>query len=270
MAQPRAVEAVRILAESQGGCIRPVQLRRTNLDTDQAEPVIVPCGSPLGSVCPACSERCKSLRAEQCRDGWHLEDEPVAPPAKPDDWQAWLLEKRAELQQLADQAAASGQDLGELDELLAELDKEIAKSGIRGKADPAAKGNTRRHRSTRRRQDAPDLPRREISPRTTGRVYTASNGKTYRPSMFLTLTCDSYGKVGDDGTPSIQTATTTSAPPATRSTFPRCSTGSFRTYAATSATTFSTSPPSNPSAAWPRTRTWRCVAPFLAPTCARS
>jgi hypothetical protein len=26
-------------------------------------------------------------------------------------------------------------------------------------------------------------------------------GKVYRPSMFLTLTCDSYGKVGPDGTP---------------------------------------------------------------------
>ena len=38
-------------------------------------------------------------------------------------------------------------------------------------------------------------------PRTTGKVYTAPDGKTYRPSMFLTLTCDSYGKVADDGTP---------------------------------------------------------------------
>jgi hypothetical protein len=32
-------------------------------------------------------------------------------------------------------------------------------------------------------------------------VFTAPDGKRYRPSMFLTLTCDSYGKVGDDGTP---------------------------------------------------------------------
>jgi len=27
------------------------------------------------------------------------------------------------------------------------------------------------------------------------------DGKSYRPSIFLTLTCDSYGKVGEDGTP---------------------------------------------------------------------
>jgi hypothetical protein len=200
MARPRAAEAVQMLAESRGGCIRPVQLRRTNLDTGQSESVIVPCGSPLESVCLACAERCKSLRIEQCREGWHLEDEPVPAPGPLDDWQTWLLEKRAELQQLRDQAATTGQDLSELDELLAELDRDLAATGIRGKLDPIRKNGSRRHRSTRRRQDAPDLPRREISPRTTGRVYTAPNGKTYRPSMFLTLTMDSYGKV-DDGIP---------------------------------------------------------------------
>ena len=32
-------------------------------------------------------------------------------------------------------------------------------------------------------------------------MFTAPDGKSYRPSMFLTLTCDSYGKVRDDGTP---------------------------------------------------------------------
>jgi hypothetical protein len=56
----------------------------------------------------------------------------------------------------------------------------------------------RRARSTRRRQDAPDLPRRRVSDRTTGRVYTTPDGKAYRPSMFLTLTLDSYGNVGAD------------------------------------------------------------------------
>jgi hypothetical protein len=32
-------------------------------------------------------------------------------------------------------------------------------------------------------------------------VYAARDGKRYRPSMFLTLTCDSYGTVNGDGTP---------------------------------------------------------------------
>ncbi len=40
-----------------------------------------------------------------------------------------------------------------------------------------------------------------MSDRTTGQVYTAPDGKFYRPSMFLTLSRDSYGKVRDDGTP---------------------------------------------------------------------
>jgi hypothetical protein len=199
-ANPRAADAVRMLAEASGGCIRPVQLRRTNLDTGLTEQVIVPCGSPLASVCPSCAERCKSLRVQQCRDGWHLEDEPTAPPNPPDDWQTWLLEQRADAQRLRDQAAASGQDTDDLDELLAELETELAKTGIRGKPDPSA-SRASRHRSTRPRQDAPDLPRRKVATRTTGKVYTAPGGKTYRPSMFLTLTCDSYGRVLEGGTP---------------------------------------------------------------------
>jgi hypothetical protein len=51
-------------------------------------------------------------------------------------------------------------------------------------------------RNARRRQDAPDLPRRAVAPRTIGKTYTAPRGKTFRPSMFITLTCDSYGKIG--------------------------------------------------------------------------
>ncbi len=50
-----------------------------------------------------------------------------------------------------------------------------------------------RKRSTRRRQDAPDLPTRQMRKTTLGRQYA---GK-YRPSMFFTLTCDSYGPVRD-------------------------------------------------------------------------
>ena len=56
---------------------------------------------------------------------------------------------------------------------------------MRGKAAPDRPA--RRHRSTRRRQDAPDLPRRKVSPRTVGKTYTAPDGKTFRPSLFVTL-----------------------------------------------------------------------------------
>jgi hypothetical protein len=162
---------------------------------------MVPCGATLAGKCPACAERARSLRAAQCGEGWHLEDEPIHQPDPPDDWQAWLLEQRADAQKLRDHAATAGQDTDDLEQLIGELDAELVRAGVRGKPDPGKKGAARRHRSTRRRQDAPDLPRRKISPRTTGKVYTAPDGKTYRPSMFLTLTCDSYGKVRDDGTP---------------------------------------------------------------------
>ena len=52
----------------------------------------------------------------------------------------------------------------------------------------------RRVRSTRRRQDAPDLPRVAVEDRTVGQVFTAPDGREYRPSMFLTLTLPSYGQ----------------------------------------------------------------------------
>lgn len=51
-------------------------------------------------------------------------------------------------------------------------------------------------RSTRRRQDVPDLPRVPMEDRTVGRAFEAPDGKTYRPSMFVTLTLPSYGAIG--------------------------------------------------------------------------
>ncbi len=199
LARPLAREVVRDLAVEHGACIRPVQLRRTNLDTGDVEQVLVPCGHTLASVCPSCAERARALRAAQCREGWHLEHEPVIDPDSATEDQRWWIQTRADAQALRDQAASDGQDTGDLDELVTELDDEITDAGMRGNVLPARP--TRRHRSTKRRQDAPDLPRRKISARTVGKTYTAPDGKTFRPSMFLTLTCPSYGRVRDDGTP---------------------------------------------------------------------
>ena len=196
---PLAREVVKDLAVEHGACIRPIQLRRTNLDTGEVDTVLVPCGHTLAHVCPSCAERARTLRAAQCREGWHLEDEPDIDPDPATDDQKFWVEKRAEAQQLRDHAASAGQDTTDLDELLTELDEEITNAGMRGKAAPDRPA--RRHRSTRRRQDAPDLPRRKVSPRTVGKTYTAPDGKTFRPSLFVTLTCPSYGRVGADGTP---------------------------------------------------------------------
>jgi hypothetical protein len=199
LSMPLAHDVVRDLAVEHGACIRPVQLRRRNLDTGEVEQVLVPCGNTLASSCPSCAERAKTLRAAQCREGWHLEHEPPDNPAPATGDQQWWVILRAEAQRDRDQAEAAGQDTTDFDELISELDAELAKAGVRGKVAPAKPA--RRHRSTRRRQDAPDLPRRKVNPRTVGKTYTAPDGKTFRPSMFVTLTCPSYGRVGEDGTP---------------------------------------------------------------------
>src|SRR5215472_7338472 len=91
LAMPLARDVVRDLAVEHGACIRPIQLRRRNLDTGEVDQVLVPCGNTLASVCPACAERARTLRAAQCREGWHLEDEPVvqADPATED--QKWWI-----------------------------------------------------------------------------------------------------------------------------------------------------------------------------------
>jgi hypothetical protein len=178
LAMPLAREVVRDLAIESGACIRPVQLRRRNLDTGEVDQVLVPCGNTLASACPACAERARNLRASQCREGWHLEDEPDLGPGPATEDQKGLVLLRAEAQQHRDLADQAGADTTGYDELIAELDAELAKAGIRGKAAPSRPA--RRHRSTRRRQDAPDLPRRKIDPRTVGKTYTAPDGKTFR------------------------------------------------------------------------------------------
>ena len=88
-----------------------------------------------------------------------------------------------------------------MDDDIAEIDAGLAAEGVRGKAAPDNRDRPRRTRSTRRRQDAPGLPRLPVDKRTVGRAYVAPDGATWRPSMFLTLTCDSYGRVNGDGTP---------------------------------------------------------------------
>ena len=136
MAMPLARDVVKDIAINHGGCIRPVQLRRTDLATGETEQVLVPCGHTLASVCPACAERAKNLRAAQCREGWHLDHEPDLEPDPATGDQEWWIEHRAEVQARRDRAAASGEDTEDLDQLLAELDEEINRAGMRGKVSP--------------------------------------------------------------------------------------------------------------------------------------
>ena len=77
LSMPLARDVVKDLAVEHGACVRPIQLRRTNLDTGEADTVLVPCGHTLAHVCPSCAERARTLRAAQCREGWHLETNPT-------------------------------------------------------------------------------------------------------------------------------------------------------------------------------------------------
>ncbi|MBX6769938.1 MAG: replication initiation protein, partial [Actinomadura rubrobrunea] len=200
---PLARQALERVAVEHGVCVRPVPMRRVDLRTGESQVVYVPCGHTLASVCPSCAERKRKLRAVQCAQGWHLEEEPVITRADPNEEQRGLLELRALAQAKRDEADQVGTAHGEpvefWDGLLRELDVEIERSGIRGSLQTGGR-RKRRVRSTRRRQDVADLPRRPVEARTVGKVFRGRNGKTFRPSIFLTLTLDSYGKVNSDGT----------------------------------------------------------------------
>ncbi|WP_026124169.1 replication initiator [Nocardiopsis baichengensis] len=207
MAQPLAREVAEQIAADKGVCIRPVSLRRTDITTGATEVIDVPCGTTLASRCPACARRKRSMRRSQCEEGWHLTSEPEPAPDDPtevqQDWVAKRAVVTAERDRLADEGTASAEELAALDGAIADLDEEITASGLRGSVAPSSSsGKSRRSRSTRRRQDAPDLPKRQMKRSTLGRAFTdTASGKVFRPSMFLTLTLDSYGRVKSDGTP---------------------------------------------------------------------
>ena len=99
MAAPLARQVVKDLAAEHGACLRPVQLRRTEIDTGHVEQVLIPCGHTLASVCPSCAERARILRAAQCREGWHLDHEPVIDPDPATEEQRELITDRAEAQE---------------------------------------------------------------------------------------------------------------------------------------------------------------------------
>ncbi|GAA4378009.1 hypothetical protein GCM10023088_38440 [Actinomadura verrucosospora] len=202
---PLARGVLEAVAVEHGVCIRPVPMRRVDLNTGAAEVVYVPCGHTLASVCPSCAERKRKLRAVQCSQGWHLTEEPVITRADPDDEQRAWMELRAQAAAARDKAAeegsAEGEDVGFWDAVVRDLDNELERTGVRGALKSGEESKGRRTRSTRRRQDAPDLPRRPVDSRTLGKVYRGKDGKTFRPSIFLTLTLDSYGRVRADGTP---------------------------------------------------------------------
>jgi hypothetical protein len=127
-----------------------------------------------------------------------------------DEEQAAMLRLRADFEYLRHEALTNSRwdHVADLEEGIAEVEALMRASGLRGAATPPRPGDgdgggetPRRKRSTRRRQDAPNLPRRKVIARTIGRTFTSKKGAVYQPSTFLTFTLPSYGRVRDDGSP---------------------------------------------------------------------
>ncbi|MEV4247271.1 replication initiator, partial [Streptosporangium canum] len=154
----------------------------------------IPCGTAQEAKCPPCAKRNKQLRMAQCREGWHLDHEPVAEPHPSTEDQKWLIEFRADVQAKRDEAERDGEEVADWDEAIAGIDAEINAAGMRGTV-LGGRTTPKRSRSTRRRQDAPDLPKRARQDTTLGRTFVAADGRVYRPSLFVTLTLPSYGKI---------------------------------------------------------------------------
>jgi hypothetical protein len=151
------LEAVQEYAVKERVCIRPLLRRVIDRQTGEAVLVALPCQSTRESRCPSCAARARTLRMHQCIAGWHLEEEPDI--------------VTGEKKRPAEKEPSAEEDTPEND------------------------GEARRGRSTRRRSDAADLPRRPQEDRTIGQVFRAPDGRSYRPSMFITLTLPGYGRI---------------------------------------------------------------------------
>ncbi|WP_228793050.1 helitron helicase-like domain-containing protein [Nocardia cyriacigeorgica] len=184
-------------AEKFDVCKRPIPMRVEDPKTLTVSYVAAPCKSTIESVCPACAKQARYLRMTQCREGWHLDAEPVEEPKDPTEQQTDLVAARSDLfnQYQGAKAEDDAELMAGIREIIEDLDRELRDSGFRGRL-PALEERpaTRRTRSTRRRQDAPNLPRRKVSRTTIGREFSG-----HRPSMFVTLTMPSYGGINQDG-----------------------------------------------------------------------
>jgi hypothetical protein len=196
-ALPLTADVAQAVAEQHGVCIRPLAMRRIDTITGRVEVVPVPCGSTREDQCRPCADKARRLRMMQCRQGWHLDAEPVIDRAQPTEEHRELLAARADLVTVYAECREIGDEdsCEQIAEAVAELDAELRSLGVRGRLTPLDPPPKPVKRSTRRRQDAPDLPRRPVEKRTVGRVFAGR----YRPSTFLTLTLDSYGRVDAEG-----------------------------------------------------------------------
>uniref|UniRef100_UPI00351CCCFD replication initiator n=1 Tax=Nocardia brasiliensis TaxID=37326 RepID=UPI00351CCCFD len=197
-AERRAMPDVRDIAEAAAEqhdvCARVVPMRAYDTRTGRVSYVGAPCKATVASTCPACAKANKYVRMTQLREGWCAEHEPVRPEPVVTEAQAQVLAARADQFGRYQDARRDGDhELAEaIKALVADLDTELRELGVRGRL-PALEDKPRRKaKSTRRRDDVPDLPRKKVARTTIGTAYV--EGK-YRPSTFHTLTMPGYGRI---------------------------------------------------------------------------
>lgn len=122
-------------AEAAKVCVRPLLRRVTDRATGNVYTVPLACGATQETVCPPCAEKARRLRMHQCREGWHLTEDPPRHTTN-DDGPAGVTDD---------------QD-GDL------LDGPDDEDNGAGLVDGESGSESRRARSTRRIDGFPDLP----------------------------------------------------------------------------------------------------------------
>src|SRR3981189_1449511 len=112
MRQPLAADVVTAVADQHGVCVRPFTMEVGDPDTGELRYVPMPCGSTIESVCGPCARKARALRMTQCREGWHLTEEPDFTPEPPTANQVELLTYRADLVKAYQGALGDGDDVG--------------------------------------------------------------------------------------------------------------------------------------------------------------
>ncbi|MEV6225090.1 replication initiator [Nocardia fluminea] len=194
-AMPDITDIAQYAAEKEGVCARVVPMRAFDPINSRTSYVGAPCKSTHADTCPACAQANRYLRMTQLRDGWCAEAEPVDPETVVTQAQQDVFAARATLFNQYKEARREGNDevADDIKALVADLDTELRELGVRGRLPSLDENPRRKAKSTRRRDDVPDLPRKKVNKTVT--VGTAYADGKYRPSTFFTLTLPSYGSI---------------------------------------------------------------------------
>jgi Replication initiator protein, pSAM2 len=114
-------------------------MRRIDTTTGHTDIVPVPCGSTRQDQCQPCAEKARRLRMTQCREGWHLDTEPITDRATPRAEHKALMAARVDLLTAYTECKTTGDELTckQIIESVTELDAQLSAAGVRGRLAPA-------------------------------------------------------------------------------------------------------------------------------------